>query len=293
MKKLFNIKRLLKARNSSGFTLVEVIISCTLLSILVLGIMSFVTPVLKMLSSGQKNARATMLAETLDTYISGVLRTATMVEVFENVDCVYEYSTASDINFMAYSPDGEGMHKIDEFMRTGENAVNFEVRALGIMTKNTGQITSQGIRLYNIPVENNFSEGSVTLNVQMSKARPAFHDLMFEGLYPIIKLETFKSQDSSGDEVDANAKGYRISSKIYSDSKCYDPLDTQRDKSLLSFEGVTFFENLNYGTRAGVPTEASDIITIASVQDSMDEHGSQEGELFYPATIICYVAPRK
>lgn len=287
MKKLLRIKRLLKVRNSSGFTLVEVIISCALLSILILGIMMFVTPVLKMVTSGQKNARATMLSETVDTYISGVLRTAKMVEIFENVDCTFPETTS--LNLMSSSPDGAGLHMIDEFMRTGDNALNYEVRAIGIVIKDSDVIAKQGIRIYNIPVENDYHLATSTLAAKLSEARPAFHDLMFEGLYPTVKIEAFKSQDSdTGDETTTNARGYRISTKVYSDSKCYSQAsDEAREKSMLAFEGITYFEAMN------LDKPASDIIQVKpTIQDAMDAHGEAEN-LYYPATIIYYVAPRK
>lgn len=283
MKKLLKLKRLLKARNKSGFTLVEVIISCSLLAILVLGIMSFVTPVLKMLSSGQKNARATMLAETLDTYISGVLRTASVVEVFENVPVAA--STSGFLSMRAYSAYGLGIDKIDTFMSTDENSLNYEVRALGIITKNQGDLNRQGVRVYNMEVD----QSAYAIN--MSSASPAFHDLMFEGLYPTVKIETFLSEEDDVDESAGipNAKGYKVETLVYTDSKCYNIEEEQRDKSLLVFQGITFFENLNF------KTGASDVISVAAtVQDAMDAYAEgSSGGLFYPATIIYYVAPKK
>lgn len=284
MKKLLKIKRLLKARNKSGFTLVEVIISCALLSILVLGIMMFVTPVLRTVTSGQKNARATMLAETVDTYIAGVLRTAKKVEVFENVNVTS--STTGDIDLKAFSPDGKGLKDISAFMAEGENSLNYEVHAIGLVTKDEGEITAQGIRVYDLIVD------AGTLNIKsesfhLSNDRQTFNDLMFEGLYVTVKLETFKQQNADGTETGNNARGYCISTKAYNDSKCYSVASQDdRDKSLLAFEGVTYFERLN-------SAETSDIISVASVQESMDAHGAIDGKLYYPATIIYYVAPKK
>lgn len=280
MKKLIKLKRLLKARNKSGFTLVEVIISCSLLAILVLGIMTFVTPVLKMLSSGQKNARATMLAETLDTYISGVLRTASVVEVFDNVPIAS--SSTANLSMASY---GSGITNVAAFMATGDNSTNYEVRALGIITKNQGDLTRQGVRIYNMEVDQS------TFAVKMSTASLAFHDLMFEGLYPIVNIETFLSEEDDVDESAGipNAKGYKVESLVYTDSKCYNIEEEQRDKSLLVFQGITFFENLNF------KTGASDVIPVAAdVQTAMDTYAeSSSGGLFYPATIIYYVAPKK
>ncbi len=280
MKKLLKLKRLLRARNKSGFTLVEVIISCSLLAILVLGIMSFVTPVLKMLSSGQKNARATMLAETLDTYISGVLRTASVVEVFENVPIAAP--STSNLSMASY---GSGITNINTFMATDDNSDKYEVRALGIITKNEGDLNRQGVRVYNMDVDQS------TFAAKMPTASLAFHDLMFEGLYPIVQVSTFLSEEDDVDESAGipNAKGYKVETLVYTDSKCYNIDSDERDKSLLVFQGVTFFENLNF------KTGASDVIKVAAdAQTAMDayaEHSS--GGLFYPATIIYYVAPKK
>lgn len=282
MKKLLKIKRLLKTRNKSGFTLVEVIISCALLSILVLGIMMFVTPVLRTVTSGQKNARATMLAETVDTYIAGVLRTAKKVEVYENVNVTS--SATADINLKGVDP--KGLNDISTFMAEGENSLNYEVHAIGLVTKDAGALTEQGIRVYDLIVDPG------TLNIKsesfhLSNDRQTFNDLMFEGLYVTVKLETFKQQNADGTETGNNARGYCISTKAYTDSKCYSVASQEdRDKSLLAFEGVTYFERLN-------SAETSDIISVASVQDSMDAHGAVDGKLYYPATIIYYVAPKK
>lgn len=287
MKKLLNLKRLLKARNSSGFTLVEVILSCALLSILILGIMMFVTPVLRMVTSGQKNARATMLSETIDTYIAGVLRTAKKVEVFENVD--FTASSSADFNPYAYSAAGAGINKIADFMAAGENSLNYEVHALAIVTKDTGAITSQGIRLYNATVDGSYNLVASSLN----SGNQALNDLMYEGLYATIKLENFAEQDPDtgtplmGD--DHNARGYKISTTVYNDTKCYDPTQETRDKSIQAFVGVTFFQALNL-TEVGDP---SNVIHASDIQPVMESHTAEDGKLFYPATIIYYVAPKK
>lgn len=283
MKKLLNLKRLLKARNCKGFTLVEVILSCALLSILILGIMMFVTPVLKMVTSGQKNARATMLSETADTYIAGVLRTAAVVEVFENVDITS--STNTPVNLKSFSPPGQGINKIEEFMAKDNNSANYEVRSLALVCKDEGDITTQGVRLYNTTVD------PTTLNLNASTINAdnqALNDLMFEGLYATIKLENFKTQNKdTGDETEDLAKGYKISTVVYNEWKCYDKSQDTRDKSMQAFTGVTFFQNLNLET-------ASEIINVQTLQEAMDTHGAiAEGKLYYPATIIYYVAPKK
>ena len=84
MKKL---KQLLKRRRkNSGFTLVEVVISCGLLGILVLGVTLFITPVLRSAASNEANVRANLLAETIDNYINRSMRSAYFVQIFTNAD---------------------------------------------------------------------------------------------------------------------------------------------------------------------------------------------------------------
>ena len=72
MKKL--IKLLKRRRKNSGFTLVEMVISCGLLGILVVGITLFISPVLQSAASNEVNVRATLLADTVNNYISRTTR---------------------------------------------------------------------------------------------------------------------------------------------------------------------------------------------------------------------------
>lgn len=290
MKKLFNLKRLLKMRNSSGFTLVEVILSCALLSILVLGIMTFVTPVLRMMTLGEKNARATMLAETIDTYVTGVLRTARKVEIFENVDLDTAFSGGNSL--FAYGPSDGGLNSIQEFMAIDGNDLKYEVRCLGFVMDNVGSDESE----YGVRVVNFKKVDPTTLQLDTTKQTDAFGKIMYEGLYPIIKFDTFLAQNqSTGDAiVGSNANGYRISTKVYSDLKCYSrATQAERDNSRLAFEGITFFEMVNYfkaddsGTSL-VSIPASDIIKVSEVQPAMDAQADTV-LYYYPATLIYYV----
>lgn len=284
MKKLLNLKRLLKKRNNGGFTLIEVIISCLLLSILVLGVMSFVTPVMNMVSLGKKNARATMLAETIDSYISGSLKNAEHVAVFYNMDM--DMTTSGATALKAATSDTEGLNLFNTFMTTGDNAANYEVRCISISWGYDSITGHQKLLVYNETVDNNFS---LVFPQTMSTTgfSKVFNDVMYDGLYPIVSVETFQN------EAGVNANGYKISTKVYADDKCYCTVsETERKKSHLAFEGVTFVECLNMVTPAFEPCQ------VKSLQAAMDakkgSHGYiSKGSLYYYPDIYIYYIVHK
>ncbi|MCM1168242.1 MAG: type II secretion system GspH family protein [Ruminococcus sp.] len=76
--------RLLKKRGKSGFTLVEVVISCVLLGILILGVFSVVTPIISGVKSREQSANALMLAEAAEMYIDRSIKNSVFVAIFEN-----------------------------------------------------------------------------------------------------------------------------------------------------------------------------------------------------------------
>ncbi|MDE6728999.1 MAG: prepilin-type N-terminal cleavage/methylation domain-containing protein [Oscillospiraceae bacterium] len=293
MKTILKLKRLLKKRNKSGFTLVEVVIACALLSILVLGVMNFVTPVMNRVAVARVNGRATMLAESVNSYISGMLKTAVMVEVYENTT----YETAADpstaTGLKSVSPDG--LHEIDEFMQEGDNMLNYEVCCIGLKwDKDNGNKGKKKLMLVSCEVENTLSAGAIPLN--LTSNRKVFNTPLYEGLYPIVTLETFKAKDSSGADVSTNAFGYKVSTKVYADVKCYAAIsEAERKKSKLAFEGVSYFQCMN------MSNPASDTIEATTLQNAIDANKSKtvSGELnvykegdkeyYYPETYIYYV----
>ena len=64
------ILRRLKKRNSGGFTLVEVIVSCALLAVLLGGMMLFIYPVIRTFDDTEKVYTADNVANCIDEYIT-------------------------------------------------------------------------------------------------------------------------------------------------------------------------------------------------------------------------------
>lgn len=316
MKKL-DPRRLLKKRRNSGFTLVELIISCALLGILIIGVVTFATPVLNMINSEHKSARATGLAETLDSYISGTLRNAIKIQVIQNTsfERIYNPEVVND--------SALGLRDIYDFMCEGDNADKYEVRCLGIcwITDQSSPYYSSSVSgaavpkkqmIVNLKLRNVFAPGSDKSGALMPVATSlspksdgsmrngafkVFDDALYNGLYPVINVETFKAKDSSGSETTANANGYKITANIYSDRKCYSTISqTQRDKSHLAFTGITYTEFINPDPNKD--TVIKDITVLNVLQNTIDANkGSRQyiqdgASYYYPDTYFFYVVSK-
>lgn len=300
MKKL-SFKRLLKKRNNGGFTLLEVIISCALLSILVLGVMGFVGPVMNMVRVNEKNARATMLAETINSYISGCLKNAKMVEVFT----LTNMEEASATNSAVLKGKSDGLNKINTFLKSDPDIFNkYDVRCLGIswmndtkspgkrklvLTNNRGEFTSLSGDNY-----------SLALNASDAGVTKVFDDALYNGLYPVIEVSNFSAtKDADGNYTGDNANGYKVESKIYSDQKCYNILPAERDKSHLAFVGTSFIECVNMVDSSGNKTPASNVIPMRTdlqaaigARNASRAYTSGDQTFYYPNTYIFYIVPK-
>lgn len=311
MKKL-SLKRLLKKRNNGGFTLLEVIISCALLSILVLGVMGFVGPVMQMVRLNEKNARATMLAETINTYINGCLKNAYAVEVFTYSD-KSNVSTPEDVN-NTLRKEGKGLTNIDAFMKSqGADETNYEIRCLGITWEydktamsgksklmltncsiNTAKVSSGGGEKYSLELKTPpFKPGTPQPSPQIR----VFDDALYDGLYPVVNVTNYSSEkDEDGNYIkEKQTNGYRVETNVYTDQDCYNILEAERNKSHLGFTGVSYVKCVN------MKGAASDIyLCETDLQHAIDNNSSStlrytsgDGTYFYPSTYIYYVVSKK
>ena len=79
------ILRTLKKRGSSGFTLVEMIVSVALLAILLGGMMLFVAPIVRSFNDTKTNMNAENVATTMQEYLTRSIRNAHQVAVFSYI----------------------------------------------------------------------------------------------------------------------------------------------------------------------------------------------------------------
>lgn len=289
---LLNLKRLLKKRNNSGFTLVEVVIASMLLGILVTGVVTFVSPIMNMIRNNQKSAQATMLAETIDTYISGTIRGAHKIGVFTNttLDEVMTYG----VQYGGTQAQGELLNLtiwLDARESLGEE---YEVRCLGINWLDDSTSDRKKLMVTNCKVDN-----STQWNLNKLKIldyTPVFDDALFTGLFPRITLDTFQKQNDAGMELGTAANGYEIKTEVYLDSDCYHTTNAElRDNSGANFTGVAYVQCANlYGGYADAVAPMRSVDDAISQGIANDLHESYLGtNYYYPDTFIYYVVPKK
>lgn len=319
MKKL-NPARLFKKRRNSGFTLIEVIISCALLGILVFGVFAFASPIMNLINTGKKSARATALAETIDTYIVGTLRNSIRTVVIKNTSFERIHSQS-----VVYENPLE-LRPIYDFMCATDlsgipNAAKYEVRCLGIcwVTDKSSPLYSSANEesanpkkqmLINIKLKNIFAPGSANsgalmpeadnLNINNSSrgvADKVFDDSLYNGLYPVINVETFKAKDVAGNETATNANGYKITADIYSRINCYNTISqAERDSTPRSFRGVSYVEFINPDPNKD--PVARDVAILNDTQSTIDankgtrQYAANGASYYYPDTYIYYVVPK-
>lgn len=320
MKKL-NPARLFKKRRNSGFTLIEVVISCALLGILVFGVFAFASPIMEVINTGKKSGRATGLAEAVDTYIVGTLRSSVKTHIVQNTSFqrIHQQTVVKDAAL--------GLQEIYDFMcdndpETGiPNATKYEVRCLGICwvadhaspLYSSSKAPDQNPKkqmLVNIKLKNIFAPGSdnsgalmpeVTNPTLNNAARGltdrVFDDSLYNGLYPVITVETFKAKDVAGNETATNANGYKVTADIYTNIGCYSTVSyAQRDKTHLSFRGVSYIEFISPDINKD--PVANDVNIIEPVQVAIDRSRADNqytvngSYYYYPDTYIYYVVPK-
>lgn len=322
--------RLLNKRNR-GFTLVEMVISTALLSILVLGVLGFATPIMNMLRVEQQSARGTALAETIDSYINGTLRNAKMIQIVENVtyDRIHQPTVATD-------PGLTGLGDIKSFIQA--NNKRYEVRCLGICW-----VADQSSPYYDPAMGNTVPRKLMLVNLKVNQtggaplmpiptdlrpnadgslkdgATKVFDDSMYFGLYPVVKFSRFKQKDASGADLKTIANGYKITTEVYADNGIYNTLNkATRDKSRLAFTGEMYCELVNYKEQVlnadtnttttkikPAPSIVPDIMDTedgenayqSSLESAISSGGSNaytdgNGNYYYPETFIYYVVSK-
>lgn len=221
----------LKKRNSGGFTLVEVIVSCALLGVLLLGIMMFITPVLNMMKTEKQDTKATSVASAIETYISRSLRSTPYVKVFTNSYPIENYpngNVAKDSDLMA----------MREFAKNSNGI--YEVRCISILSEADPRT---GERRYVLKQE--FNNQANTGLVSSGLALDVFDQCFYNGLFPKVTISTVakvdpdtgntvQKDDGSGNMVDV-IHGLSINVELYDDPE----LDENESALVFSGKGST------------------------------------------------------
>lgn len=190
------LKRLLSKRNNAGFTLVEVVISIGLLGILLVSMTIFVGPVLQAAADTKKDIRATILAETVDAYISRSVMNANYVAVFTGISALTDANshTAHDNDMPTVFSSSE-LKTLYDFMHKDNNSDNYEVRCISIV-RGEDYLLDKKWMVYQNKVEDDIND-----MYKISETIGVFEECFYDGLFPQITVE--QATDSSGNPASA------------------------------------------------------------------------------------------
>ncbi len=229
------IKRTLFRKNNGGFTLVEVIVSTALIGILLVGMMAFIGPAMKMMQTEEVDSRAKTVAETIDSYINGSLRNSIYVAMFEHSDM------ARDINDMTGSIyNNTALNNMKDFCLDTNNIAVYELKCLAIRRLYDSKRQEFKYVVTNETVLNN------DVRLDSNKTYEVFDMCFYEGLYPEITLKWLTNQvddEAPLDPADVkNVPALETSVNIYT--------DPDRDGSSLALVGKGYINFINI--RSGI-----------------------------------------
>lgn len=299
------LKRLLRLRNKSGFTLVEVIIACALLGILVIGVMGFVTPVLNSVREKEKNARAYLLSEAINTYIAQTTQYAYYVVSITGA-ASGDTTGATPAAVSASYSGTEFSKKSGKGLSTLKTTLNnmtddaYEVRCIGIRWREDRINGTKKLMLTNETVD------QTKLTLDPNKSRLVFEECFYNGLYPTIRFENYDNQyqikegDTMVDRVEAKdvdiAPGLGIIVDVYTTLDCYSTDSATRNKALFNTEGSCYvgFNNIkstlmNKGDYEVIPNQELNTYDAARAKDT-SAVATVEGKTYYsPESFIYYI----
>lgn len=169
------LKRRLTRRRRGGFTLVEVIVASALLGILLLGIMMFVSPVMKMLNTEQQAGRGNIVATTIHQYLTRTIRNTSAIKIYTGADKDNLYNIENDPDFQ----------KIISWLKDGSNAKNYELRCLAIHPEYNSHLDQKSNLLYQEYLNN--QDGTSIAFVDTSETL-VFNECFYGGLFPEITI---------------------------------------------------------------------------------------------------------
>lgn len=81
-----SIIRLFKRKNSSGFTLVEIVVALALLAVLMAGMMIMITPIVRSFNDTSRDLVAENVSTCVQSYITSSIRNANQIVIFANTN---------------------------------------------------------------------------------------------------------------------------------------------------------------------------------------------------------------
>lgn len=254
------IKRRLSKRNSGGFTLVEVVISCALLGILIVGVIMFVSPILNSVNSTNKNTRASNVAETVEYYISRSIRNAAYITVLTDTDFDEMKSCSSDI-----------IKKIKEY--NDNEGSQYSLKCISIRYAMDSRSQTYKYFICN----ETFDSGVLKTNNGPDLETMVFDPCYFDGIYPEVIFEQVKTKkeveqpDGTKIETEVPAAAVKMTVNIYdSEDMKY------KDDLIFSGSGYTSLRNIDAARQA---SNSNLTFNILDNDNIIDGHEKELGNL--------------
>lgn len=292
-----HIKRLLGKRNNAGFTMVEVVISVALLGIMVLGVLGFMAPVLASVAEKKENARAVMLMEAIDAYVTNSVRYAEYMKIYTDVKIGTD-PTAGDSDFT------EMIGKVD---------ASHELRCFSFCWKETGVQKEYKLVLRQNKV-NQSTFKIETLPSGEPDAIDVMGDCIYEGLSIIPKIRLIDNNYDVPDPTDPSNTipkyadgdsnlhyvGFQNITQVYRDNLCYSTNEATRYNSSLAYVGQSYTTCTKITSTFSNPCESSgykykiyeisegtyDTTGVDTSKIWEDDNGDK---YYYPETYVYYV----
>lgn len=268
------LKRLLhRKRKNSGFTLVELIISCGLLGILMLGVTAFIGPVLKSVSSNEKDVAASLLAQTMDEYINRSIRDSYYVAIFTDAS----RSQTGDNGSITKKDSIQAMKKF-----ATDNSDIYEMKCMSFVWTEDPQTNEYKYMLMTETVKTT-TGGLVTnseTDISKRMPQPVFEYCFYDYLFPQVEIEQLKGRGAAPDDMSSLDVSDPDSEVPVPAIKNTYTISTTQDMSAVSFIGVGYTEFGN--VRADSDENKTMKFKFYPVEDM--ESGQE-----HPSTFIYYV----
>lgn len=263
-----------RKRKNSGFTLVELVISCGLLGILMLGVTAFIGPVLKSVGSNEKNVAATLLAQTMDEYVNRSIRDSYYVAIFTDAS----RSQTTDEGSITKK---ESIQTMKNFVASNSDV--YELKCMSFVWTEDPQSHEHKYMLMTETVKTTTCGLITNSETDISKRmpRPVFEYCFYDFLFPLVEIEQLKGKAGAPEDMSsADVSDPDFEVPVPAIKSTY-TISTSSDMSAPVFIGVGYTEFAN--VRAASDDNKTQKFKFYPVEDmdSGEEH---------PSTFIYYVA---
>lgn len=262
-------RRLLSCRNNGGFTLAEMIISCALLGILMLGIVMFVSPILDTVSTTNAGTRASNAAESIEYYISRSIRNAAYVAVLTD-------TSFTDVQSKAAAVITELKGKTDS---------NYSLKCISIRYAMDDKSQTYKYFICNETVE---ASGALKSNSTPSSDSMVFDPCYFDGIYPKVLLSRVQQEQPDGTKKDMPA--VKIDVEIYDDSQMRKSTPPANDL-IFSGSGYTVLRNIEISQQDKSLKQPFKVIEPLPNSLNPGDDAMKETYIFYVERTLATVVP--